>query len=151
MEMHFASVWEAVADTIGDRPAVIQGDRTVTFTDYDERAARLGAALSAAGLEPDAKVAMFAYNCPEYLETNFAALKQRMVPVNVNYRYLDDELHYLLDNADAEAVVFHTSLSDRIARVRDRLAKLRLLVEIDDGPAADGTDHVEGAVAYSAT
>ena len=54
---------------------------------------------------------MYLYNSPEYCETNFAALKFRGVPINVNYRYLDNELHYLLDNADVEALVFHTSLA----------------------------------------
>jgi fatty-acyl-CoA synthase len=95
------------------------------------------------------KVGMFMYNCPEYLLTQYAAFKSRVTPVNVNYRYLDDELHYLLDNADCEAVVFHTSLGDRIARVKDRLPKLRLLVEVADGPAADGTTHVAGAVMFA--
>ena len=57
----------------------------------------------------------------------------RGVPVNVNYRYLDDELWYLLDNSDAEALVFHSSLGDRVAQVIDRLPKLKLLIEVDDG------------------
>jgi fatty-acyl-CoA synthase len=93
---------------------------------------------------------MYLYNGPEYCETNFAAMKIRGVPINVNYRYLDHELTYLLDNADAEALVFHSSLADRVARVRDQLPKLRLLVEVDDGPAADGTRHIEGATGYEA-
>ena len=62
---------------------------------------------------------MYLYNSPEYCETNFAAMKIRGIPINVNYRYLDDELAYLLDNADMEALVFHSSLGDRVARVRD--------------------------------
>ena len=80
--------------------------------------------------------------------SNFAAIKIGGVPINVNYRYLDNELVYLLDNADVEALVFHTSLGDRVARVRDRLPKLRLLVEVDDGPAPDGSTHLDGAAAY---
>ncbi|HBF62606.1 MAG TPA: hypothetical protein DDW59_04170, partial [Gammaproteobacteria bacterium] len=48
------------------------------------------------------KVGMYLYNSPEYAETNFAAMKIGGVPINVNYRYLDDELHYLLENADIE-------------------------------------------------
>nr|WP_195210475.1 AMP-binding protein [Actinomarinicola tropica] len=65
------------------------------------------------------------------------------MPVNVNYRYLDDELAYLIDNSDSEVLVFHTSLGDRVSRVVDRLPRLRLLVEVDDGG-----EHVEGAVAF---
>ena len=91
---------------------------------------------------------MYLYNSPEYCETNFAAMKIRGIPINVNYRYLDDELAYLIDNADMEALVFNSSLGDRVARVRARLPQLRLLVEVDDGPAADGSTHVDGAVRY---
>ncbi|MEO1063690.1 MAG: acyl-CoA synthetase [Actinomycetota bacterium] len=148
MEMHFATIWESVADAVPERPAVIQGDRVVPWRKYEERSARLAAGLSAAGLQQDSKVGLFLYNSPEYCEANFAALKQRMVPINVNYRYLDDELHYLLENSDAEAIVFHTSLADRIARVVDRLPLVKLLIQVDDGPAPDGTTHVERAVAY---
>jgi fatty-acyl-CoA synthase len=79
---------------------------------------------------------MFMYNCPEYLVTQYAAFKNRITPVNVNYRYLDDELLYLLDNADCEAVVFHSSLGDRIARIKDRLPKLKLLIEVLDSQSA---------------
>jgi len=65
------------------------------------------------------------------------------VPVNVNYRYLDDELAYLLDNSDSEILVFHSSLGDRVARVRDRLPALRALVEVDDGG-----EHLPGAIRF---
>src|SRR4029079_16598153 len=64
-----------------------------------------------------------------------------------NYRYLDDELAYLLDNADAEALVFHTSLGDRVARVRSRVPRVRLLVAVDAAPPEDGTT-VDGAVPW---
>ena len=84
------------------------------------------------------------YNGNEYLEAQYGAFKIRGVPVNVNYRYLDDELWYLLDNADAEALVFHSSLGDRVAQVVERLPKLKLLIEVDDG----GTGQVEGALTY---
>ena len=133
METHFASIWESIADAVPEHIATAQGDRRVTWGDYEDRSARLAQAFLDAGLTRDSKVGMFMYNCTEYAETQFAALKIRAIPVNVNYRYLDDELHYLLDNAEAEAVVFHTSLADRIDRVRDRLPRLKLLIQVDDG------------------
>ncbi len=148
MEMHFATVWEAIADTVPDVTAVVHGDARRNWREYDERAARLAAGFAAAGLGLDAKVGLYLYNSNEYLEAQYAALKVRGVPVNVNYRYLDDELVHLLDNADAEAVVYHTSLADRVARIRDRLPGVRLLVEVDDGPAGDGTRHADGAQRY---
>ncbi len=146
MEFHFATVWESIADVIGDNTAVVHGDRRFTWSQYDERAARIAAAYSAAGLGPDSKIGLYLYNGNEYLEAHFGAFKMRGVPINVNYRYLDEELVYLLDNADAEALVFHSSLGDRVERIRARLPKLRLLVEVDDGE----TGRVQGAVPYEA-
>ncbi len=146
MEFHFATVWESIADVLGDSTAVVHGDRRFTWTQYDERAARVAAAYTAAGLGPNSKIGLYLYNGNEYLEAHYGAFKMRGVPVNVNYRYLDDELVYLLDNADAEALVFHSSLGDRVERIRARLPKLRLLIEVDDGD----TGRVQGALAYEA-
>ena len=143
--MHFATVWESITDAIGDAPAITHGDTTRTWSEYTDRAARVAGALTAAGLGPDAKTALYLYNGNEYLEAQYGCMKTRGVPINVNYRYLDDELWYLLDNSDAEALFFHSSLGDRVARVVDRLPGLKLLVEVDDG---DGAGQVRGAVAY---
>jgi acyl-CoA synthetase (AMP-forming)/AMP-acid ligase II len=66
-------------------------------------------------------VAQYLYNCPEYLESMYAAWKAGLVPVNTNYRYADDELVYLWDNADAVAVVFHGAFTEHIERIRDRV------------------------------
>ncbi len=148
MSKNFATIWEAVAELVPDQAAVVQGNRRFTWAEYNDRSARLVSVLSAAGLAPGAKVGMYLYNSPAYCETNFAALKMRAVPINVNYRYLDDELWYLLDNAEAEAVVFHTSLADRIARVAPRLPRLRLLLSVDDGPTDSGHISVAGAQDY---
>jgi fatty-acyl-CoA synthase len=145
METHWATVWESIADVIPGAPAVTNGDVTRTWSEYDDRASRLAAGFDAAGLGTDSKIGLYLYNGNEYLEAQYGAFKMRGVPVNVNYRYLDDELWYLLDNSDAEALVFHTSLADRVGRVVGRLPKLKLLIEVDDG----GEHHVDGAVAYT--
>ena len=145
MEKQFATIWESIADSIGDSPAVTHGTVTRTWTEYEQRAARIASALVDAGLQPQSKVGLYLYNSNEYLEAQFATFKFRGVPVNVNYRYLDEELLYLLDNSDAEALFFHSSLGDRVARVVDRLPKLKLLVEVSD----DGEHHVVSAVPYN--
>ncbi len=145
MEMHFATVWESITDAVPDAPAITHGATTRTWAEYTDRAARIASALTAAGLGPDAKTALYLYNGNEYLEAQYGCMKTRGVPINVNYRYLDDELWYLLDNSDAEALFFHSSLGDRVARVADRLPGLKLLVEVDDG---EGAGQVEGAHAY---
>jgi len=144
MEMHFATVWESIADAIPDLPATTHGSVTRSWSEYDQRSARVAGALTAAGLEPGAKVALFMYNSNEFMESQFGVFKMRGVPINVNYRYLDDELWYLLDNSDSEAIIFHSSLGDRVARVAERLPQLKLLIEVDDG----GAGQVPGALAY---
>jgi len=144
MERQFATLWESIADVIGDSPAATHGDLTRTWTEYDDRASRLAQAMVDVGLGPDSKVGLYLYNSNEYLEAHFAAFKFRGVPVNVNYRYLDEELWYLLDNSDAEALFFHSSLGDRVARVVDRLPKLKFVVEVSDSAES----HVAKAVPY---
>jgi acyl-CoA synthetase (AMP-forming)/AMP-acid ligase II len=128
----FATVWERVADAIPGAPAVVQGDQRVTYGEVEDRAARLAAALADLGVGPDTKVALFLYNCPEYMECLFALSKLRAVPANVNFRYLGDELAQLVDNADAEVLVYHRSLRDRVADARGGMPQLRHLVELDD-------------------
>jgi 3-oxocholest-4-en-26-oate---CoA ligase len=135
MDWNFADVFESVCDALPDRTVLIQGDRRVTWRQFDERAARLAAAFVAAGLLPDSKVASYLYNGNEYNEGVYATFKMRGVPVNVNYRYLEDELVYLLDNSDAEALLFHGALGDRVAKVRDRAPKVKLWIQVDDGSA----------------
>jgi fatty-acyl-CoA synthase len=132
MEAHFATVWEALADEQPDELAIRSGDRELTWGAYDERSSRLAAALHAAGLGPDDTVALYLRNCPEYAETTYAAMKLRAVPVNVNYRYLDDEVLEILADCEAAAVVFHRSLSDRIGRVAARATWVRAWIEVDD-------------------
>jgi len=143
VEAHLATLWETFADAIGDREAMVCGDNRRTWRMFDERAARLSSAFAAAGLKTDSKVALYLYNSNEYLESQFAAFKLRAVPVNINYRYLDDELLYLLDNSDSEILIFHSGLGDRVARVMERAPNVKLWIEVD----ADG-DAVPGAVTY---
>jgi fatty-acyl-CoA synthase len=129
---HLANLWERLADRIVDTPALSQGSRVVTWREFDERAARLAGALQAAGLEPGAVVAPYLYNCNEFLEVFFGTLKGRHVPMNVNYRYQDDELTYLLANAEAQALIFHGEFSERVERIKGRLPHLRLLIVVGE-------------------
>ncbi|HEX5616212.1 MAG TPA: acyl-CoA synthetase [Acidimicrobiia bacterium] len=143
MQWNFATAWESVADALGDRPALVHGDRRTTWREFDDRSARLAGALAARGIGRDAKVASYLYNSNEYMEGLFATFKLGAVPVNVNYRYLEDELVYLLDNSDAEALLFHGALADRVAKVRDRAPMVKAWIQVDDG-----APHLEGALHY---
>ena len=137
MDESFATVWEAIAGAIPDATAVVQrteqGERRVTWADLEDRAARLAAALSAHGVGTGAHVALFLFNAPEYQECLFACSKLRALSANVNFRYEAAELVALLENADAEVLVYHRALAERVAAVAASLPALRVLVEVDDG------------------
>ena len=140
--LNFASIWEGIAEAVPEAPAIAHGPKTRDWQTFENRAARLAAALGDAGIGSDDKVAFYLYNGFEYQEAQFAAFKSRAVPCNVNYRYIAEELAHLLDNADAKAVFFDSSLADRVAEVKDRCEHLRLLVQVGGG------ELVDGAVAY---
>src|SRR5215216_5905079 len=111
MEMHFATVWESIADAVGEQLALAHGEQTRTWQEFDDRAARLAAGLLAVGIAPGSKVGIDLYNCNEFFEAFFAVVKAGAVPVAVNYRYRERELLQLLDDAEAEVVVAHASLA----------------------------------------
>jgi acyl-CoA synthetase (AMP-forming)/AMP-acid ligase II len=133
VEAHYATIWEGIADAIPAADALVQGDVRRSWAQFDDRAARLAAVLTDGGLGPGSKVGLFLYNSPEFMETYFAALKIRAVPFNVNYRYVEEELLYLLDNADADALVFHSSFGERVAKILPALPRLKVVASVDDG------------------
>jgi fatty-acyl-CoA synthase len=146
---NLAEIWERIADKFPDATAQVQGNRRSSWQEFDRRADGLAATLLAAGAEHQDKVALYLYNCPEYLEGVYAAFKASLVPVNTNYRYVADELAYLWDNADAVAVVFHGVFVDTIAPMRSRVPKVRTWLWVDDGsgPCPDWATPYEEAAA----
>jgi len=125
-----ADVWEAIARKTPDRPALIQGDRVVSWEEFDRRADALAAAILSGGVTAEAKVAAYLFNGPEYLEVYFAAFKAGIAPMNTNYRYGGEELVYLFDNADAEVVVFHAGFAPTLEAIRPRLTKVKLWIAV---------------------
>jgi acyl-CoA synthetase (AMP-forming)/AMP-acid ligase II len=130
---NFADVWETVAEVLPDAPALVSGSHTRTWRELDERADNVGRWLLGAGLAEQEKIALYLYNCPEYLEASFAIYKVGLVPINTNYRYADDELVYLWENGDTVAVVFHGAFIERIEGIRHRLPGVRNWLWVDDG------------------
>jgi len=137
VQYNLADLWEKVVDTVADREALVCGARRLTFAAVDERANRLAHALAARGIGPGDHVALYLYNGTEYLEGMLAAFKLRAVPINVNYRYVEDELRHLLDNSDAAAVVFHREFVPKLASVRAELPELHTYVAVDDDSSHD--------------
>ena len=144
---NYADVWETVADVQPDSIAVTQGDRNMAWSEFDRGADGIAQFLLDLGAVQQDKVAIYLYNSPEYLQTTFAAVKVGLVPVNTNYRYGDDELSYLWENADAIAVVFHGAFADRIEGILDRVPGVKGWLWVDDGsgPCPDWATPYEDA------
>jgi 3-oxocholest-4-en-26-oate---CoA ligase len=136
-DWNFADICEAVARRVPERPAQKQGGRVITWRELDCRVNALAADFLQAGLTHQSKVVCYLHNCPEYLETMMAAFKVAMVPVNLNFRYGTEEILYLLDNADAEAVVFHATFTDLVDSVREKLPHVRRWYVVADDSGAE--------------
>ncbi len=150
-QWNLADLFEAVADAVPDRTAIVVGDRRLTFREVDERATRLAHHLAARGVKPGDHVGLYLYNGPEYVEGLFAAYKLRAVPINVNYRYVEAELRYLFDNADLTGLIHGREFVPRIAAVQDECPKLVAFVAVEDGSDEDlstiGAAEYEAALA----
>lgn len=133
MHWNYADIYEAIARSVPDLPCQVQGERSVSWGEFDRRSNAVANALLEAGLPAQAKVAVYLRNCPEFIEAYVACFKARLVPVNVNYRYEHDELVHVLGNADAEALIFHASYAPMVERCRESLPQLKYLVAVDDG------------------
>ncbi|WP_280343285.1 acyl-CoA synthetase [Nocardia abscessus] len=152
---------EAVAATaaaIPDRVLIVQGDRRVTYAQIAERSTRLAAYLHSRGLGARVErpglashevgqdlLGIYAYNGNEYLEGIVGALGARVAPFNINYRYVQNELRYLLADAGASALIYHAEFAPQVAEVLTELPDLRVLIQISDD---SGNELLPGAVDY---
>ena len=144
MAFNIADLFEYVSDVVPDRIALIADDGRRTFAELDERSNRFAHHLLSSGHRPGDHVGIHALNSAEWVEAMYGCYKARAVPINVNFRYVEDELRYLYDNADLVAVVHDRDFSPRIAHIRDEIDTLRHLVVVDDGTDTDlsGLDSV---------
>ena len=145
--LHTADVLEAVNDAIPDAPVLVWRDARRNRREFEDRASRLAAAMVARGLGHGSPVAHYLHNSPAYLETYYATLKLRGVPINANYRYVADELLYLLDNCDAEAIVYDEKLAPQVAAIADRLPNIKMFVEVGSSGLVPGSISLEDAIA----
>ena len=113
----------------------------MTWQQWEHRSARLATAFTAAGLAPHTKNRALSLQRDRIHRDAVRGVQGATGPRSTStYRYLDDELHYLLENSDSEALVFHSSLGERVARVMSRCPKVKLWIEVDDGgESIDGT------------
>jgi fatty-acyl-CoA synthase len=119
----------------GDATALVHGDRRVSWADYGRKSNNLARMLLANGGVAGDKVGFYLRNDPAYMEGLGACFKARLVHVNVNFRYLDDELVYILDNSDAKFVLFDGEFAPRVAAVKDRLPEGTAWIQVGSEPA----------------
>lgn len=150
---NLADIWEAAADACADRTALVCADRRLTYRDLEDRANRLAHHLVRVGVEPGDHVGLHLENGTEYLEAMLAAYKVRAVPININYRYLEDELRHLFVDADLVGLVYHRRYAARVAAVRDDCPELGWFLAVDDGSGENtavlGGDDYEEVLAGS--
>ncbi|NEB77914.1 acyl-CoA synthetase [Streptomyces sp. SID14478] len=160
MEYNLADLFESVVDAVPDREALVYIDhpgtgaeRRLTYAQLDEAANRIAHHLIDSGLRPGEHLGLHLYNGIEYLQTVLACLKARIVPVNVNYRYVEEELVYLYQDADLAALVFDAEFTPRVAAAQPRARKLRHLVRVGapapDAPPLKAVDFAEAESASS--
>jgi acyl-CoA synthetase (AMP-forming)/AMP-acid ligase II len=135
MAFNIADIYERAADLLPDREAFVCGDARRTYAELDVRANRVAHALADLGVQQGEHVGIYAPNCAEWFETMLGCFKLRAVPINVNFRYVEDELRYIFDNADLVAVVYDPHFTDRLEAIAGDLPKLRHRIAI--GPELD--------------
>ncbi|MFN8040637.1 MAG: acyl-CoA synthetase [Acidimicrobiales bacterium] len=137
MPYNFADLVEHTVDAVPDRVALVCADDRRTFAELEARTNALAHVLQEGGVQPGEHVGIYSLNSIQWVEAAVAITKARAVPVNVNYRYVEDELRYLFDNADLTALVYAEEFGPRVAHVRDELPLLKTLMMIEDGTGAD--------------
>jgi len=157
--MNLARINQALAAAYPEREAIVTPSRRITYGALAEGARRLASVLHAQGLgcrheraglanheSGQDHVGLYMLNAPEYVESMLGCFRARVAPFNVNYRYVDDELVYLLTDSDAAGLVYHARYAPTLARIRGRLPRLRVLLQVDDG---SGEALLPGAVDYA--
>ena len=163
---NLSTVFDTVASAVPDREALVWRDRRLTYRQLNERVTNLARYLAARGLgcrtersalagheSGQSHVGLYLRNGNEYLEGMVAAYRARVAPFNVNYRYVEEELLYLLHDARTEALIYHASFADQVAGLRDRLPHLKVLIQVaDDSDSAllPGAIDYEAAIAAGA-
>ncbi len=155
---NFSDLNEAIAAAVPGREALVWRDRRITYAELASRSRRLAGYLHQRGLGAHTErselaghesgqdhVALYLYNGNEYIEGMLGAFKARAASLNVNYRYVEEELLYLFDNSRARAILYHAAFADQVAAVRDRLPQLEVLIQVAD---ESGAPLLPGAVDY---
>jgi acyl-CoA synthetase (AMP-forming)/AMP-acid ligase II len=145
MEFNLADLFEAAVDAYPEREYLVADGKRRTYAEMEARANQLAHHFAAHGIGPGDHVGIYAYNSVEWVETAWAVFKLRAIWININYRYVKDELRYLMGNADLKALVYQREFSPLVGALLSELPELRHLVVIDDG---SDIDPAAGSVPY---
>ena len=145
MDYNLADLFEAAVDAFPDLEYLVAEGKRRTYAEMEARANRLAHHLRAHGVGPGDHVGIYGYNSVEWVETLWAVFKVRATWVNINYRYVEEELAYLFENADLKALVYQREFAPRVRGVLEHLPLLRHTIVIEDGSDADlaGLDSIE--------
>ena len=133
MEFNAADIFEGVVDRVPDREAIVYGSTRLTYKELDARSNKSAHALKKLGIKKGSHIGIYAFNCVEWLEIMLGAYKLCAIPININYRYVEEELKYLIDNADMEAIFYHKQFSKKLQNIREHLPTLKDFICINDG------------------
>jgi 3-oxocholest-4-en-26-oate---CoA ligase len=145
MEFNLADLFEAAVDAYPEREYLVADGERRTYAEMEARANQLAHYLASTGIGPGDHVGIYAYNSVEWVEAAWAVFKLRAIWININYRYVEDELRYLLTNADLKALVYQREFSPLVTALLPDLPGLEGIVVIDDGSDAEPAP---GAVGY---
>jgi acyl-CoA synthetase (AMP-forming)/AMP-acid ligase II len=157
-DLNLGALIRAVAARVPSRPAVLQGDRVLSYAELIDRSSRLARFLNDRGIGHFADrsqirgheagqhlLAQYLHNGPEYVEGLVGSYLGRIAPFNVNYRYMTQELIYLLRDAAPAVIQYHASFAPALQEVLPHLTEVKVLLQV-----ADGSDHplLPGAIDY---
>ena len=137
MTFNLADLFENAVDAFPERECIVAEGKRCSYAEMEARANRLAHHLSARGIGRGDHVGIYAYNCVEWVEALWAVFKIRAVWININYRYVEEELAYIFDNADLAALIYAREFAPRVAAVRGQMPKLKHMLVLEDGSGAD--------------
>ena len=137
MEFNAADIFEGVVDRVPDREAIVHGSTRLTYKELDARSNKAANALKKLGIKKGSHIGIYAFNCVEWLEIMLGAYKLCAIPININYRYVEEELKYLIDNADMEAIFYHKQFSNKLENIKSHLPLLKDFICIEDNSGED--------------
>ncbi len=144
---NLADLFDLVAEAVPDREAIVVGSRRMTYRQLAERVTWLASWMLERGIGRGNMVGLQLYNGVEYLEAFLASCKIKAIPVNINYRYIAEELRYLYGNSGLHVLFYSAALAPRVREALDAAPTLKLIVRVGGaGPTLPGDFEYEGAM-----